>query len=184
MGSIGTDGHDWGLEWLVGGLVGVAGRGRGLIPSAGPFVAMVIAAVVAWFQGPPDYLPISNLLFSVLVVSTFALIQTMENVWLRPRVMGQNLQIHPAIVFVAVMGSLAISGILTALIIVPAISTFGTIGRYLWHKIFGLNPWPSISISTPISSSVVVTEAEATPGGSPTAVLPPTSQTTPAANNP
>ena len=112
-----------------------------LIPSAGPFVAMVVAAIVAWFQGPPSYLPISPVLFVILVLAVFGLIQTVENIWLRPRVMGQSLKIHPAIVFIAVMGSLAISGILAALIIVPVISTFGTVGRYLWHKIFGLDPW-------------------------------------------
>ncbi|MCA9979635.1 MAG: AI-2E family transporter [Anaerolineales bacterium] len=134
-----------------------------LIPSAGPFVAMVIAAVVAWFQGPPDYLPISPILFVILVVGVFGLIQTVENIWLRPRVMGQSLRIHPAIVFVAVMGSLAISGILTALVVVPVISTLGTVGRYLWHKIFELDPWRSPSPSSTSNGKGEDTTAVVTP---------------------
>jgi predicted PurR-regulated permease PerM len=159
-----------------------------LVPSVGPLTAMVVAAVVAWFQGPPDYLPVSQLVFVILVVGSFTAIQTMENIWLRPRVMSHNLQIHPAVVFVAVMGSLAISGILTALIVIPAISTFGTIGRYLWCKIFGLDPWhplPKPPLGVIVLADVVeqeeVEEAEVVEGGNtatPTAINKPKPQPT------
>ncbi|MCB0033058.1 MAG: AI-2E family transporter [Anaerolineales bacterium] len=113
-----------------------------VIPSAGPAVAMAIATAVAWFQGPPDYLQLSNLWFMLLVLSIFAAIQTIENIWLRPRIMGHSLRLHPGVVFVAVMGSLALGGILIALLIIPVIGTLGIIGSYLRARIFGLEPWP------------------------------------------
>jgi len=78
----------------------------------------------------------------LLVVIVFTFIQLLENTWLRPRIMSERLRLHPAVVFVAVVASLAMAGILTALIIVPLIGSALVIGRYLYRKIFDLPPWP------------------------------------------
>lgn len=123
-------------------ILGILAGVLDVIPSAGPAVAMAIATAVAWFQGPPDYLQLSNLWFMLLVLGVFAAIQTIENIWLRPRIMGHSLRLHPGVVFVAVMGSLALGGILIALLIIPVIGTLGIIGGYLRARIFGLEPWP------------------------------------------
>lgn len=123
-------------------ILGILAGVLDVIPSAGPAVAMAIATAVAWFQGPPDYLQLSNLWFMLLVLSIFAAIQTIENIWLRPRIMGHSLRLHPGVVFVAVMGSLALGGILIALLIIPVIGTLGIIGSYLRARIFGQEPWP------------------------------------------
>jgi predicted PurR-regulated permease PerM len=56
--------------------------------------------------------------------------------------MGNSLRLHPAIVFVAIVGSLALAGILVALIIVPVIGSALVIGRYLYCKILDIDPWP------------------------------------------
>lgn len=150
----------WGqliLMLIIGVLSGVGAAAVGLqgavvlgllagvldvIPSAGPAVAMAIASAVAWFQGPPAHLQLSNFWFMLLVLGIFAAIQTVENIWLRPRIMGHSLRLHPGVVFVAVMGSLALGGILIALLIIPVVGTLGIIGSYLRARIFGLDPWP------------------------------------------
>lgn len=112
-----------------------------IIPSAGPAVAMAIATAVAWFQGPPDYINLSNFWFAMLLLAIFTAIQTIENIWLRPRIMGHSLKMHPGVVFVAVMGALAIGGILVALVIIPTIGTLSILGYYFRARIFGLDPW-------------------------------------------
>jgi predicted PurR-regulated permease PerM len=112
-----------------------------IIPSAGPAVAMVIATAVAWFQGPPDYIHLSNFWFAMLLLGIFTAIQTIENIWLRPRIMGHSLKMHPGVVFVAVMGALAIGGILVALVIIPTIGTLSILGYYFRARIFGMDPW-------------------------------------------
>jgi predicted PurR-regulated permease PerM len=78
------------------------------------------------------------------VAFLFGGINVVENVWLRPRIMGNSLRLHPAIVFVAIVGSLALAGILVALIIVPVIGSVLVIGRYLYCKILDIDPWPSV----------------------------------------
>ena len=45
-------------------------------------------------------------------------------------------------VFVAIVGALALAGILMALIIVPLIGSAMVIGRYLYCKILDIDPWP------------------------------------------
>lgn len=113
--------------------------------SVGPFIVMTVAGLVALFGGS-SYMDVPNLLFALIVVGIYSGIQIVENLWLRPRVMGHSLQIHPAIVFIAIIASLALAGILTALIIIPVIGSVAVIGRYLHRKIFDLEPWPDVAV--------------------------------------
>ncbi len=111
------------------------------ILSVGPVIAMIIAAVVAWVSGS-SFIMLSHAWMVVLVLGLFGLIQVAENVYLRPRVIGKWLHIHPAIIFVAVMGSLALAGVLVTLIIIPVLSSAGIVGRYIYCKILNIEPWP------------------------------------------
>ena len=113
------------------------------ILSVGPIIAMLIAAAVAWVDGSTLF-ALSSSWVALLVLILFGLIQMVENVWLRPRVIGQWVHLHPAIVFIAIMGSLALAGVLVTLIIIPVLSSAGVIGRYIYCKILDVDPWPEI----------------------------------------
>jgi predicted PurR-regulated permease PerM len=143
------------LMAFVGMLTGVSMTGVGLpgasligllagifdiIPSVGPALVALIATIVAFFEGS-QYLGIENLWFAVLVLGVFLIIQGLENVWLRPRVMGARLHMHPALIFIGVIGALALSGVLAALLVVPAMSTVGILGHYLLRRILAQDPW-------------------------------------------
>lgn len=135
-----------GITAMVIGLPGALAFGvlAGLfdiVLSVGPLIVMIIASIVAYVAGS-NHLDISNFWFAVLVFILFGGINVVENIWLRPRIMGNSLRLHPAIVFVAVVGSLALAGILMALIIVPLIGSGLAIGRYLYCKILDIDPWP------------------------------------------
>jgi predicted PurR-regulated permease PerM len=112
-----------------------------IILSVGPLIVMVIGAIVAYVAGS-NFLQISNFWFAILVVVLFGGINTVENIWLRPRIVGDSLRLHPGIVFISVVGALALAGILMALIIVPLIGSGMVIGRYLYCKILDIDPWP------------------------------------------
>jgi predicted PurR-regulated permease PerM len=118
-----------------------------LIPSLGPMATAVVAAIIAWFEGS-TYLPLSNAWFTVVVIALYTFVQLVENVWLQPRIMGRSLRLHPGLVFVAVVGALAMAGALVALIIVPLIGSVVVVGRYIRCRILGLEPWPE-----PVDSS-------------------------------
>jgi predicted PurR-regulated permease PerM len=144
------------LTWLVASLVGlpdalliglIAGA-LDVIPSLGPIVALVIATLVALFQGS-HYLAMSNLWFALLVFGLFFLIQVLENIWLRPRILSQSLRLHPALVFVAIIGALALAGVVAALVVVPVIKSSEVVGGYLMRRILGLEPWAELEIAAP-----------------------------------
>ncbi|MCL4265870.1 MAG: AI-2E family transporter [Anaerolineae bacterium] len=109
--------------------------------SVGPAIVIAIATAVALFTGSTTLPITSNLLFAILVLSLLSLIQMVENIWLRPRVMSNSLNIHPAIVFIAIIASLALAGVLTALVIVPVIVSVGIITKYIYFKLFEMDPW-------------------------------------------
>ena len=113
-----------------------------VIPSLGPLLAGLIGTLVASFLGS-SYLPISNGLFGLLVLGIFLLIQQIENIWFRPRIMGHTLRLHPGLVFVGVIGALALVGVLGALVIIPVMASIKIIGQYTHAKLFGVNPWES-----------------------------------------
>ncbi|MCP4416383.1 MAG: AI-2E family transporter [Chloroflexi bacterium] len=143
------------LSLMIGILTGVASAAVGLrgavifgilaavfdvLVSLGPTFMTGVAAIVALFAGS-TFLDVSNVVFMVIVIVIYSTIHVLENIWFRPRIMGQSLHIHPAIVLIAIITSLALAGIMTALIIIPTIASVAVIGRYLHAKIFDLDPW-------------------------------------------
>ena len=132
-------------------LLGLLAGGLDLIPSLGPIVAMAVAIGVAWFEGSV-YLPLSKGWFAIVVIVLYTLVQQVENIWLQPRIMGRRLRLHPGLVFIAVTGALALGGTVVALIIVPLLATAGVVGRYVHHRMLGLEPWPEVAETQALDS--------------------------------
>ncbi len=78
----------------------------------------------------------------VVMIVIYTLVQQVDNLWLRPQLMGRQLHIHPGVVFVGLIGALAMSGILGALLIIPAIASAKVLGKYLYNKLLGQPAWP------------------------------------------
>jgi len=134
-----------GLALFAVGMPGAAALGvlTGLfdvIPTIGPTIALIVTALVAWFEGS-TYLPLSHGYFTALVVVLHLLIRWAENAYLRRRVMDPKIQIHPAVVFVGIVGALSMVGILGALVVVPVLGTVATVGNYLRRRMLGVDPW-------------------------------------------
>lgn len=111
-----------------------------VIPTLGPALALIVAALIAWLNGS-TYLPLSPGWFLLLVLGLHGAVQAIENAWLRPHIMGHRLQLHPAVVFVGIVGALYLVGALGALVVVPVLGTTAIIGSYIHHRILGLDPW-------------------------------------------
>ncbi|OQY47898.1 MAG: hypothetical protein B6242_04055, partial [Anaerolineaceae bacterium 4572_78] len=149
------------LSWLGALIVGIPGAVVlgliagifDIIPSLGPTLAAVIAMAVAFLQGS-SYLPVSNGFLTLIILGIFIGIQQAENIWFRPAVLGGRLHLHPAFIIAGVFGSLALFGVLAALIVVPVMGTIGVLGRYSYSMFFGLEPFPDKS-----SNQDVVTQS-------------------------
>lgn len=88
------------------------------------------------------WLPFSTIGLVVMLIIVYALIQQVDNLWLRPQLLGHQLRLHPGVVFVGLIGALALSGVLGALLVVPLIASFKVVGQYIRCKLLGLPPWP------------------------------------------
>lgn len=140
-----------------------------VVPSLGPTLASVPALLVAVFQGS-TFLPVSNGWFALVVAAVYIVVQQIENIWLRPRIMSHSLHLHPAVVFVGVLSALVLVGVLGALIIVPLISTAGVLGRYLRAMLIDHDPYPARGELLPTSAPADPTPQpaeEPTPTASP-----------------
>lgn len=87
-----------------------------------------------------NLLPLSPIGLIVLLAIVYTLVQQIDNIWLRPYFFGDQLKLHPGLVFVSLIGALALGGILAVIIIVPCLATAKVIGRYIHLKLLGLPP--------------------------------------------
>lgn len=118
-----------------------------VIPNMGPVLALIPAVLVALIQGS-NFLPVSNLVFALIVVGVYVLIQQIENNFLVPRIMGQSLKLHPLFVLVGVVVGASFAGILGAFLAAPVLASLKVFGIYAHAKIVDLDPLVQPSVIT------------------------------------
>jgi predicted PurR-regulated permease PerM len=116
-------------------IIGVIAGILELIPSLGPTIATFIAGMSAWTQGSLT-LDLSNFWFAILVCSIFIIIQVLENTILIPRIMSKRMNLHPALIFIAIVSTLTLFGVLAGLIVIPVIGSFVVIIRYTFQHLY------------------------------------------------
>ena len=105
-----------------------------LIPNVGPILAAVPAVLVALLFGS-THLEVGHLVFAVIIIVFYTLVQMVENQLLVPRIMGGAVDLPPLIVLVGVIVATGSFGILGALLATPVIATGKLIFRYIYGKI-------------------------------------------------
>lgn len=115
-------GLDFGL--ILGLLAGL----MAFIPFVGVFFALFVALVVALGQWGLDWTNI------VLVVGVFGAVQTLEGVFLTPRLMGDRVGLHPVWVLFAVFAGGEVMGFVGILIAVPAAASIAVLVRYVLER--------------------------------------------------
>lgn len=137
------------LTWLGATAIGLPGAFAlaviagvlELIPNLGPFLAAIPAVIVALIQGS-TYLPVNNLVFALIVIGLYVLIQQIENSFLVPRILGEAVDLHPLVVLIGVIVGTSVAGILGALLAAPVIASAREIISYLYAKILDEDPFP------------------------------------------
>lgn len=104
-------------------------------------ILMLIGAVLVIWLYQLGLIPFSTLGLIVMLIVVYALVQQVDNLWLRPQMLGHHLRIHPGVVFVGLIVGLAIGNILGAILAVPIIATAKILWRYVQHKMAGQDPW-------------------------------------------
>ena len=121
-------------------ILGLVAAVLGLIPSVGSSVFIFIAGLVALFTSEPIF-GLPKFGYVVIVVAAFTSVHLFENYWLRPKVIGEGLKLHPAVILVSVLGAVMLSGPLLALVVVPLISSAGVVLHYVVRMLSNVDPW-------------------------------------------
>jgi predicted PurR-regulated permease PerM len=97
--------------------------------------------LVIWLfrTGLLSFSPLGLILLLILV---YTAAQQVDNLWLRPQLMGRHLRLHPGLVFAGLTAALVVGGILGALLIVPLMVTIKVLGKYIYCQLMDLPPWP------------------------------------------
>lgn len=104
-------------------------------------ILLALGSLLVVFLYQAGLIPFSWIGFVVMLIIVYALVQQVDNFWLRPHLLGQRLRLHPALVVIGLIGAIALSGLLGALIVVPMIASGKILGHYIHSKLLGLPPW-------------------------------------------
>lgn len=116
-----------------------------IIPSLGPILAAIPAILVALIQGSSHF-DINHLIFALIVIGFYVLVQAFENYMIVPQVLGEAVELHPLVVMAGVLAGATIWGILGALLAAPVIATGKEIFQYLHRKLQDQDPFPAIEV--------------------------------------
>ncbi len=127
-----------GLRYAV--ILGLLAALAEFVPILGANVVGVTAILTAFFQ-PSNWFGLSPIAYAVLVGLGGGLIQQLEANFLVPRVMGDKLKLHPAILIVGALVGFTLLGLPGLLLSGPIIATVRLFGNYMHAKMFNLPPW-------------------------------------------
>jgi predicted PurR-regulated permease PerM len=115
-------------------LLGIVAGVMELIPNVGPTLAAVPAVLLALLFGSTT-LEINSLVFALLVVGFYVVVQLLENQFLVPRIMGDAVDLPPLIVLIGTIAGASAFGILGALLATPFIATGNLVFRFVYHNV-------------------------------------------------
>ncbi|RME83793.1 MAG: AI-2E family transporter, partial [Caldilineae bacterium] len=155
-----------------------------VIPNLGPVLAALPALLLALLQGSTNYPETSHLTIMLVTIVFYIGIQQVENLFLVPRILGQSVGIHPALVLVGVAAFTFQFGILGAFVATPTIATLQLWFSYFHARILlqepfplAISPEPEPQAQAPPEGEELTEDQEA-----PAAIAEATTQTTAAAH--
>jgi len=112
-----------------------------LVPSLGPFLATIPAVLIALLQGSSHF-TIDHGWFALIVLAFYVGVQSMENTFIVPRVLGDAVKVHPLVILAGVIVGAATVGVLGVFLAAPVIASLRDILGYLYRKVLNVEPFP------------------------------------------
>jgi HAD superfamily hydrolase (TIGR01549 family) len=130
--------------WLIGLpsalSLGVLAGILNFVPNIGPILAAIPAVILALVRGS-SFLPFSNLGVAVLVVIVYVVVGQVENLYLRPIVIGRRVRLHPVVVIIGTVGGALVAGILGILLAAPVMASARVLLGYTYRKLLDQEPF-------------------------------------------
>ncbi len=107
-----------------------------LVPMIGAMLGAIPAVIVALFVGGP--------VSALAVLGLFVVVQLVENNYLVPRVIGESIGVHPAILIVALVIFGQLFGLLGVILAAPVTAVARDLYLYAYRRVSGKSPTEAI----------------------------------------
>ncbi|MFN2145042.1 MAG: AI-2E family transporter [Anaerolineales bacterium] len=123
------------------GLAILSGLAR-FIPFIGQYISGIVNALVAFFLAEGNYLGLDPVPYMLLVVILAWAHDQVYDSLVIPRLIGNFLGVHPALVLITAFIITSWIGVLGLLVAAPVLSSAQLILRYVVRKLMDQDPWP------------------------------------------
>jgi predicted PurR-regulated permease PerM len=110
-------------------LVGLIAVLLTMIPFLGAIIVCITALALAFVQ-------YGDWTHPLMVLGVFAVVQTLESLFISPKIMGNRVGLHPVVIIIAVMtGTTLLGGLLGGILAIPLAAALRVVMfRYVWKK--------------------------------------------------
>jgi predicted PurR-regulated permease PerM len=130
-----------GIQFFFG-LALIAALGR-FIPYVGAWITWITYGLVALLQGTTIF-NLPSGIYALVVLGGAILIDTMLDNLLVPKVMSENLKVHPALVLVGALIAADFLGIIGIVLAAPVLATLKLFAGYIFDKLTDQDPWEEL----------------------------------------
>lgn len=128
-----------GVRYSIG-LALLTGMAR-FLPYIGPVITAVVMALATFFQ-PSNYFGLGPWQYTIMVVAIAYIVDMIFDNFVQPRFFGDVLGVHPAALLVVAIVAANLLGLVGLVLAAPVLATLQLIGKYIFRKMFDLDPWP------------------------------------------
>jgi len=129
----------WLLNVILGtpqaALLGLLAGLMEVVPSLGPIIATIPAAILALIFGSSVFTGLNPWVFMLIVILGYVLLQAIENQVLVPKILGNAVSLPPLIVLVGVTIAGATAGITGIFLATPIMATGKELLSYVYEKV-------------------------------------------------
>jgi predicted PurR-regulated permease PerM len=125
-------------------LMGVLAGLLELLPTLGHGIWLAVAVPLALFSGSTwQWMPFSNVWFTVLLVGLHLVYQQVDLNYIIPRIIGRRVHLHPLIIILGILVGASVGGVLGIFLAAPTISSLRVLGRYIYANLLDMDPFPT-----------------------------------------
>jgi predicted PurR-regulated permease PerM len=115
---------------LLGLLAGVLE----VVPNLGPILAMIPAVLIALLRGSTVW-AIDPLVFALIVVAAYSVIQQLENHIIVPKIIGASVDLPPVVILIGALAGASLAGVLGIFLAAPVLATARVVAKFLLRKL-------------------------------------------------
>lgn len=105
-----------------------------VIPNLGPILAMIPAVLIALLRGSTVW-AIDPIVFALIVVGAYFVIQQLENHVIVPKVIGSSVDLPPVVILIGALAGASLAGVLGIFLAAPVLATGRVVAKFLLRKL-------------------------------------------------